>query len=359
MEKSSKRGKIPQSDWPLIMTRYEAGETLASIARTYDCSPPAISYVVSRSRARQPDAATPPATPNPPEPQLIKAPAAETPVGIANPASIIAPPVAVASAAPPSTSLPGAPARREDQPMRPEPAAVGHGDRRDEMRPREVNGFGNGAAGRDTHPPGIALRAAPPRPPGPQMSTGSGNSDPRRTLHLSLGAAPQSNGAAQPVEAQSTDRDNVASYNHQAQPQTVGELFAPSANRGPQYDRGAPDLDREPPIGSRSASVGAAAYPGPVSRGDGNGAARKEGGGSFIDHELRARVDGDIAAFLAAFDAALVQDTQESRLSLREATDRLLRAGARTRIELERLEARVPLPPRDNGGRGEPAWRQR
>jgi hypothetical protein len=48
-----------------------------------------------------------------------------------------------------------------------------------------------------------------------------------------------------------------------------------------------------------------------------------------------------------AFDAALAADTQESRFGLREATDRLLRAGARTRIELERLEARVPLTPRD------------
>src|ERR1700682_5133685 len=74
MEKSSKRGKIPQSDWPLIMARYEAGETLSSIARTYDCSPPAISYVISRSRARQPDGETahPPASAS--EPQLIKAP---------------------------------------------------------------------------------------------------------------------------------------------------------------------------------------------------------------------------------------------------------------------------------------------
>ena len=54
MEKSSKRGKIPQSDWPLIMARYEAGETLASIARTYDCSPPAISYVVSRAAPASP-----------------------------------------------------------------------------------------------------------------------------------------------------------------------------------------------------------------------------------------------------------------------------------------------------------------
>src|SRR5690348_18282454 len=52
MEKSSKRGKIPQRDWPSIIKRYEAGETLASIARTYDCSPPAISYILSRSRAR-------------------------------------------------------------------------------------------------------------------------------------------------------------------------------------------------------------------------------------------------------------------------------------------------------------------
>src|SRR6202040_82448 len=74
MEKSSKRGKIPQSDWPLIMARYEAGETLASIARTYDCSPPAISYVVSRSRARHPEAAAPAKPPSAMEPQLIKAP---------------------------------------------------------------------------------------------------------------------------------------------------------------------------------------------------------------------------------------------------------------------------------------------
>src|SRR5258708_32493218 len=79
MEKSSKRGKIPQSDWPLIMARYDSGETLASIARTYDCSPPAISYVVSRSRARQPGAETPPPAPSASAPQLIKAAAGEPP----------------------------------------------------------------------------------------------------------------------------------------------------------------------------------------------------------------------------------------------------------------------------------------
>src|SRR5205085_3982588 len=98
MERSSKRGKIPQSDWPLIMARYDAGETLASIARTYDCSPPAISYVVSRSRARHAGGAPPqtPLMPSANEPQLIKAPAAEPAVGLARPQPIAASPIAAA-----------------------------------------------------------------------------------------------------------------------------------------------------------------------------------------------------------------------------------------------------------------------
>src|ERR1700704_2750652 len=113
MEKSSKRGKIPQSDWPLIIARYDSGETLASIARTYDCSPPAISYVVSRSRARQPGAGTPPPAPNATVPQLIKAAASEPAVTSNDQAP-------VASASP-----------TDDQPN----------DRRDEIWPREANGF--------------------------------------------------------------------------------------------------------------------------------------------------------------------------------------------------------------------------
>jgi hypothetical protein len=99
-------------------------------------------------------------------------------------------------------------------------------------------------------------------------------------------------------------------------------------------------------------------YPEHIRRNDVESAAHKKSG-TFIDSELRARVDGDIAAFLAAFDAALGQDSQENRTALREATDRLLRAGARTRIELERLEARLPLPPRNDGRAGEMGWRAR
>ena len=73
MERSSKRGKIPQQDWPSIIKRYEAGETLASIARTYDCSPPAISYILSRSRARDATVeGTEQSGIESPEPRLVK-----------------------------------------------------------------------------------------------------------------------------------------------------------------------------------------------------------------------------------------------------------------------------------------------
>src|ERR1700757_728590 len=73
MERSSKKGKKPHHDWPSIIKRYEAGETLASIARTYDCSPPAISYIVSRNRARESTADhTAPGGAESSAPQLVK-----------------------------------------------------------------------------------------------------------------------------------------------------------------------------------------------------------------------------------------------------------------------------------------------
>src|SRR5467141_2696507 len=140
MEKSSKRGKIPQSDWPLIMARYEAGETLSSIARTYDCSPPAISYVISRSRARQPDgeAARPPAAAS--EPQLIKAAAGDGIVG----GSGRPQPAAAAPDTPAAVDGMAGWPHGERAPVQPQPAAPpvdSQGDRRIEIRPRDGNGF--------------------------------------------------------------------------------------------------------------------------------------------------------------------------------------------------------------------------
>lgn len=57
-----------------------------------------------------------------------------------------------------------------------------------------------------------------------------------------------------------------------------------------------------------------------------------------IDENLRARVNSDIASFLVAFDAAFGDDSIDNCKVLLDATDRLLRAGARTRIALESLE---------------------
>jgi hypothetical protein len=42
------RGKIPRDEWPKIAVRFRNGETLTEIARSYDCTAPAIRYIVGR-----------------------------------------------------------------------------------------------------------------------------------------------------------------------------------------------------------------------------------------------------------------------------------------------------------------------
>lgn len=48
MAKRREKGKIPHNEWPAIRMRYAAGESLASIARDYGCTGPAIRYIVNR-----------------------------------------------------------------------------------------------------------------------------------------------------------------------------------------------------------------------------------------------------------------------------------------------------------------------
>lgn len=349
MEKSAKRGKIPQSDWPLIMGRYEAGETLASIARTYDCSPPAISYIISRSRARQPGSEPEAATGA--EPQLVKVLNGE--------------PVAAAATRPATSASPPAAEARAPVP----PAA----ERRGEERAREANETARN--GSDRPAPVIAASSAPPRAPMPRPQAIPSSPPPfsgehRRTLHLSLDGNGSSNfgggvnvngngnganshaGAGEPPARDFTSA-GVSERGQAAPPQQPRQALQ---NGNGQYGNG--NGQRDQARYGHSAAAPDRGYNDASGRSDVEAARRKDGG-PFIDQELRTRVDRDIAAFLAAFDAALAGDTQESRSALREATDRLLRAGARTRIELERLEARVPLTPREGGSRMQPAWRQR
>jgi hypothetical protein len=299
-------------DWPSIIKRYEAGETLASIARTYDCSPPAISYILSRSRARD-------ATVDGTEQSAIEA--SEPPeIGEA-----AAPPPTAKAADPIDGSIPEPMSAGPSSGLNGTTAGVseigadigvtettGRPAQRDIEEPAQAAASGNGTAGSQPQPV-----------------------EPRRTLHLSL-----SHNNAQLMDTPHPDGQVVDT----------------------------PDASVVRPVGDQQQGLTqhpARHHPAPSAAANNGGAVRstaeshKRDGGAFIDRALRDRVDGDISAFLAAFDAALAEDTIESRADLRDATDRFLRAGARTRIELERLEARVPLSARDTSGYSSTSWRPR
>ena len=314
MEKTGKRGKIPQSDWPLIMARYEQGETLSSIARTYDCSPPAISYIVSRNKEKMATSVGPISAP---EAILVKA---DNHAAASDGLDAIEP-----------TAVPVSPATMVD-----------HGLIAD-------------------HQPAVV--AATPKPP----DAGGANHDQRRTLHLALGhgggGKPNGNGSA----ASHNGRGDGNGNGHAASAAERPSFAAPRPPQPQPMSNGNGHRPLQPPrnpppfdAGREGRDLFAAPEARPAAQQPRDVETQRKDNGSFIDQQLRDRVDGDISAFLAAFDAALAADTQESRFSLREATDRLLRAGARTRIELERLEARVPLPPRDGTANTQPAaWRYR
>lgn len=336
MERSSKRGKIPQQDWPSIIARYEAGETLSSIARTYDCSPPAISYIVSRTRTRNAaQAAVVPSTQASSEPQLVKGHITEVPVREVRHGEGIADETRVGNR---TLSTPhrveGPAAETSPIEIRPFPEETSRApDLPNDLPLREGNGLA------EQYLSGPDSTSAPENSPRSfdSASVPSPNNELRRTLHLSL---PHANDVPPEPDPQDHGGHGANVSGEQIAPRPAGshQGFGQAGRQG----RG-----QYPPAGNGAPSQ---VVPEPQ---------RIKEGTAFIDQALRERVEGDIAAFLAAFDAALARDTSESRIGLREATDRLLRAGARTRIELERLEARVPLPSRNDGSHPEPTWRQR
>jgi hypothetical protein len=44
--------KIPQGEWNAIAARYQGGESISKIARSYGCTPPAIHYIQKRNRQK-------------------------------------------------------------------------------------------------------------------------------------------------------------------------------------------------------------------------------------------------------------------------------------------------------------------
>ena len=304
------------------MARYEAGETLASIARTYDCSPPAISYIVSRSRARgvAPSAvgAKRPASPELP---LVENHDTEIPVHEPERAKAVTEQMPASESGLPS---PAATANQTDR-ASPKDGIASDGGREvpEEARSErdDADERKNVDAARDSRSDGVPAR----------------DHRPLQTLHLSRAHGHDDPAAREPHHQShhGSDRaDEIVASNlavgHKDPGQSDGQArygYLPGGNgtdaRFVQYERNSKE------------------------------------GGTFIDLALRHRVESDITAFLAAFDAALNRDTSETRAELRQATDRLLRAGARTRIELERLEARAPLSASSRSGQPESSSRQR
>src|SRR5277367_6647116 len=88
--------KIPQGAWSAIAARYQNGESISAIARSYDCTPPAIHYILKRNRQRPPDALRPPV-------QKQQAAAAAAPIGASNPGPV-SPPVSPAARSEPDPS---------------------------------------------------------------------------------------------------------------------------------------------------------------------------------------------------------------------------------------------------------------
>jgi hypothetical protein len=66
--------KIPQGEWNAIAARYQNGESISKIARSYDCTPPAIHYILKRNHQRPADFAVQPLPRPAPatESQLVK-----------------------------------------------------------------------------------------------------------------------------------------------------------------------------------------------------------------------------------------------------------------------------------------------
>lgn len=71
----------------------------------------------------------------------------------------------------------------------------------------------------------------------------------------------------------------------------------------------------------------------PLAVGRARPAARTE----IISEELRKRLSSDIASFLVALDQVVLAGAIGSLADLQDATDRLMRSTARTRLELERV----------------------
>ena len=118
-----KRGRIPQSAWPRILERYRAGVTLSAIAREFDCTPGAISYIIRKAETAEAASQSGKGSADAEEDKSLNAPGATPNTATVERAEAPGedkPALAVAPAPPPATPAPAAPLA----PVAAAPAAV-------------------------------------------------------------------------------------------------------------------------------------------------------------------------------------------------------------------------------------------
>src|SRR6185437_6878830 len=71
------KGKIPRTEWPRILSKYDSGESVAQIGRYYGCTAPAIRYIIKRVGALRGDGGDGPSS----ERKIRPAPTSRTALG--------------------------------------------------------------------------------------------------------------------------------------------------------------------------------------------------------------------------------------------------------------------------------------
>ncbi|UEM23622.1 hypothetical protein JL100_013075 [Skermanella mucosa] len=177
-EAPKRRGRIPQSAWPHILERHRAGATLSAIAREFDCTPSAISYIVRKAEASGMEPAPPRASETASPAEEEQATPAREPDTAAQPQQQPAPDEAEEPASAPTPSV------AEKQPVaeppaepRPAPRRSATPEGRTQLRASDIGRNAAQSAGRTAESaPAAAPVEARPAPvaaiPQPQPVTG-------------------------------------------------------------------------------------------------------------------------------------------------------------------------------------------
>lgn len=216
-ETPKRRGRIPQSAWPHILERHRAGATLSAIAREFDCTPSAISYIVRKAEA----AGITPSEAGAPTPQGAPPTEGEAPAQAAAPPAAGSPAADTPTTDTPTTDTPATNAPAADTPAAGSPA--GPPDEAPQAQPSA--GTAEAAATRTEEAAPQPRREESPAEPSLARPRESGRREGRRDMRgesRTLRAAPKrEEGTGRPAEPARATSQTQSSAPQPAIPQPV------------------------------------------------------------------------------------------------------------------------------------------